>query len=181
MPETPSTKKRIPPDAFSQHSRTRFERTVQLTEKAIAKLEANAQTVTLAAVCEATREFDDKGKGLSPITILRNPQAAEHFRQHSPAYQERQRQAKRTRRTRARVRVNADVRAAYQGLRSSDLIQMVEDLKAQLAELKVQQERLQTERDEAYRLRDQALQQNTRQLMALTKLTPQVQLAGGPR
>ena len=45
-------------------------------------------------------------------------------------------------------------------------------------DLKVQQEKLQTERDEAYQLRDQALQQNARQLMALTKLTPQAQRAG---
>ncbi len=181
MPKTQSIRKRIPPDAFGQYSQARFERTVQLTEKAITKLEANARTVTLAAVCEATREFDDKGKGLSPITILRNPQAAEHFRQHSPAYQERQRQAKRTKRPRIRARVNADVRAAYQGLRSSDLIQMVEDLKTQVAALKTQQEKLQTERDEAYQLRDQALLQNTQQLMALTRLAPQVPPAEGSR
>ena len=178
MPKTPSTNKQVPPDAFGQYRQTRFERTVRLTEKAIAKLEANTQTVTLTAVCEATRELEDKRKGLSPITILRNPKAAEYFRQHSPAYQDRQRQARRAKRKSASVLLNTEVRAVYRGLRSSDLIQMVEDLKAQLMDLKVQQEKLQTERDEAYQLRDQALQQNARQLMALTKLTPQAQRAG---
>jgi hypothetical protein len=176
-----ATNRRHPPEAFSQYSRARFERTVQLTEKAIAKLEAQSQTVTLMAVCEATREFDADGKGLQPNTILRNSAAADLFRQHSPAYQARQRQATRVKRKRPKIMTHADVRAQYRGLRISDLIQLVEDLKAQLMELKSQQERLRTERDEAYRLREQALQQNTRQLIALAKLTPRTQQAGESR
>jgi hypothetical protein len=177
MSKMPSISQRNPPESFRQYSRTRFERTVQLTDKAIAKLEAQSQTVTLMAVCEATREFDREGKGLQPNTILRNSDAAGLFRQHSPAYQARQQQVKRAKRKQTKAITRADVRPQYQGLRTADLIRLVEDLKTQLTELQGQKERLQIERDEAYRLREQALQQNTRQLIALTKLTPLVQQA----
>ena len=173
-----SPNRRNPPAAFSQYSQARFERTVRLTEKAITKLETQSQTVTLMAVCETTREFDTAGKGLQPNTILRNAAAADLFRQHSPAYQARQQQVKRAKRQPAKAIPKANLHSQYQGLRTPDLIQLVENLKAQLKELKGQKETLQIERDEAYRLREQALQQNTRQLIALTKLTPLAQPAG---
>lgn len=179
MPERPTVTKRFPPAAFTRYRQTRFERTVRLTEQAIAQLETQGQTVTLTAVCEATREFDAGHKGIRPITILRNPQAAELFRQHSPAYQARQQQAKRAKRKQVKTKVGADLRATYAGLRPADLILIVEDLKTQIADLKAQQARLQSERDEAYRWRDEALRQNTRQLAALTRLTSPVALAGG--
>jgi len=168
MANTSLTQKRNPPIAFGQYSQGKFKRTVELTRKAITKLETESKTVTLEAVCEATREFDEQGKGLRPMTILRNPEAAELFRQHSPAYQARQQKVGKAKRK--RLKVNSDVRTTYRGLRAPDLIQMVEDLKAQIAETKVQQDKLKTERDEAYRLRDEALQQNTQQLATLTKL-----------
>jgi hypothetical protein len=139
-----------------------------LTREAIAQLEENQQTVTLIAIVEATRVLDDEEKGLAPKTILRNPEAAELFHQHSPAYQERQRKAKKAKRKRSKVQ--SDVQAAYRGLHRSDLIQMVEDLKQQNAEMKAQMEKLQTERDDAYQLRDEALEHNARQLAALTKV-----------
>jgi hypothetical protein len=169
-------KKRVLPEAFREHRRAEFERTIQLTQKAITKLQVQSQTVTLVALSEATRTFDEKGKGLSPNTILRNPKAAELFRQHSRAYQARQQKIRNVKRKRPRV--SSEVQAAYRGLRSADLVQMIETLKAQIAELKTQQTQLQTERDGAYRLRDQALQLNARQLGALTKSTTQVQLTG---
>ena len=168
MPKTSSANKKVPPTAFNQYSREKFERTVQLTRKAIAKLEAEGQTVTLESVCEVTREFDERDKGIRPITILRNPEAAELFRQHSPAYRARQQKAGKAKRKRSKI--NSDILTTYRGLRAPDLIQMIEYLKAQIAEMKVQQDKLKTERDEAYRLRDEALQQNTRQLATLTKL-----------
>ena len=171
MTKTSSNHKRIIPDAFNQYRRATFERTVRLTEKAIAKLKAEGKAVTLAGVCEATREFDERGKGLRPNSILRNPKAAELFHQHSPAYQERQQKVQKAKRKRAKATINSEARATYRGLRASDLIQMVEDLKVQIAELKTQHEKLKTERDEAYHLRDEALQHNTRQLAALRKLT----------
>jgi hypothetical protein len=170
----PSTIKRVRPAAFGRYCLTRFERTVELTRKAIAKLQSQGRTVTLVALAELTREFDPKGKGLQPNTILRNPQAAELFRKESPAYQMRQHKAKNAKRR--LLKPSSDVRALYRGLRPVDLVAMIEDLKKQTTELKTQQEKLRTERDEAYQLRDQALQQNTRQLAALTKSTTQVQL-----
>ena len=173
MIKTYSAKKRVPPEAFSQHRRAAFDRTVQLTHKAIAQLQAHGQTVTLSALSEATRAFDEKGKGLEPNTILRNSKAAELFRQQSPAYQQRQENARKAKRKRSPV--NANVRATYRGLRSVEFIALVEDLKKQIVVLKAQQEHLQVERDEAYRLRDQALQQNTRQLAMLTKSMTRVQ------
>jgi hypothetical protein len=163
-----SAKKRVPPEAFHQHRRAAFERTVQLTQKAIAKLQAQGQTVTLSALSEATRAFDENGKGLEPNTILRNPEAAKLFRQQSPAY--RQRQEKTRKAKRKRPQVHSEVQATYRGLRSVEFIAMIEDLKTQIVALKAQQERLQVERDEAYRLRDQALHQNTRQLAILTQV-----------
>lgn len=169
-----SAKKRVPPEAFNQHRRAAFERTVQLTEKAIAQLQSKGQAVTLSALSEATRAFDENGKGLEPNTILRNPQAAELFRQQSPAYRQRQERARKAKRKRSRV--NSDVRATYRGLRSTEFITMIEDLKAQIVTLTAQQERLQIERDKANRLRDQALQQNTQQLAMLTKSLTQVPL-----
>jgi hypothetical protein len=173
MVKTLSTEKRVPPAAFREHRRTAFARTVQLTQKAIAQLQAQGQTVTLSAISEATRAFDEKGNGLEPNTILRNPEAAELFRQQSPAYQQRQERARKAKRKRPKA--NLDVRATYRGLRPAELIAMVEDLKTQIVALKAHQERLQVERDEAYRLRDQALQQNIRQLAALTRSATLVQ------
>ncbi len=174
MVKTSSAKKRVLPEAFSEHRRTAFERTVQLTQKAIAKLQAQGQAVTLSALSEATRAFDENGKGLEPNTILRNPEAAKLFRQQSLAYQRRQERARKAKRKHPKV--NLDVRATYRGLRPAEFIAMVEDLKTQIVALKAHQERLQVERDEAYRLRDQALQQNTRQLATLAKAMTQVQL-----
>jgi hypothetical protein len=94
MSKPSSTLKPGSPASFSQHNHNLFQRTVTLTQKAINHLEAEGRTITLAAVCEATGHFDDRGKGLAPITILRNPEAAALFRQSSPAYQARQQQAK---------------------------------------------------------------------------------------
>lgn len=168
MSEALLAPKRVLPETFSQHNQTQYQRIVELTRKAITRLETEQEPVTLAAIVELTGKLDGEGKGISsPKTILRNPEAAELFRQHSPAYQERQKKAKKAKR---KKKVSPDTRAAYQGLRASDLIQMVEDLKAQVVELKTHQEKLRSERDEAYRLRDEVLQHNARQLAALTKL-----------
>jgi cell division protein FtsB len=168
MTDTSTNHKRTIPDAFNQYRQEAFERTVRLTEQAIAKLKEGKTIITLAGLCEATRELDERGKGLRPTAILRNPRAAELFHQHSPVYQERQQRARKTKRKRTRVKAASGTQQIYRGLRSSDLIQMVEDLKVQIAELKAQHERLQNERDEAYRLRDEAIQQNTRLLATLT-------------
>jgi hypothetical protein len=160
--------KRAIPEAFNQYRRDAFERTVRLTEKAIAKLKAADTPVTLAKVCEATREFDEHGKGLQPVTILRNPQAAELFHQHSPAYQERHRKTQKAKRKRAKTRTSSEARLAYRGLRAPDLIQIAEELRAQIIQLKTLQEKSRSERDEAYRCRDEALEQNAKLLAALT-------------
>lgn len=168
MTNTLASDKRAIPDAFNQYRRATFERTVRLTDQAIAKLEAAGKTITLAEVCEATRELDAQGKGLRPTSILRNPKAAELFHQHSSAYQVRQQRAQQAKRKRATATINSEVRATYRGLHASNLIQMVEDLKAQVADLKTQREKLRSERDEAYHLRDEALQQNARLLATLT-------------
>lgn len=175
MSKTSFAKKHVPPVAFGEHRRTAFARTVQLTQKALTQLQAQGQTVTLSAVSEATRAFDEKGQGLEANTILRNPEAAALFRQQSPAYQRRQARARQAKRKRPRI--DSDVRATYRGLRPTELIAMIEDLKTQVVAFKAQQERLRVERDEAYRLRDQALQQNTRQLATLTQSMTQVQLS----
>lgn len=174
MVKISSAQKRVPPAAFSEHRHSAFVRTVQLTQKAIAKLQAQGQTVTLSALSEATQTLDESGKGLEPNTILRNPEAAELFRQQSPAYQQRQERARKAKRKRPKA--SSDVRATYRGLRPAELMAMVEDLKTQIVALKAQQARLQGEREEAYRLRDQALQQNARQLVTLTQFVSQVPL-----
>jgi hypothetical protein len=170
MAKTPVPKKHLVPESFRQRNQVESERVVQLTQKALAQLEADHQTVTLTTVVASTRALDEETKGLSAKTILRNPEAARLFHEHSPAYQARQRRVRRA--GRKRVQVNADARATYRGLRASDLISMVEDLKRRNAEIRMQRDKLQTERDEAYRLRDEALAQNTRQLAALTRLMP---------
>jgi hypothetical protein len=160
-----------PPLAFNQYNLKQFERTIRLTRLAIAKLEREQREVTLSAVAEVTRAVDSErnGKGITAATILRNPKARELFHEHSPAYQERQRLSARAKRKRSR-RPTADVRAAYRGLRASDLIGLVEDLKQTVTRLQAEHVQLQTQRDEAYRQRDEALQQNARQLAALTQL-----------
>ena len=163
------------PVAFHQHNEDRYQRTIQVTQKAIANLEGEGQTVTLVGVVEATRAFDERGKGLSPATILRNPEARELFHQHSSAYQQRQQQTVRVRRKRSQSSAITDVRTVYRGLRTADLIQVIEDLKPALADARNQQAQLQVERDKAYRLRDEVLQQNAQQLAALTQLTHSAQ------
>jgi hypothetical protein len=168
MTDTPASHKRTIPESFNQYRHKTFERTVWLTEQAIAKLHAEGKPVTLVSVCEATRVLDERGKGLRPTTILRNPRSAELFHQHSPAYHERQQQMQKVKRKRVKAKTRSETQATYQGLRSADLIQMVEDLKVQVAELKGQQGKLRGERDAAYRQRDDALQQNARLLATLT-------------
>ncbi len=174
MTKTSSTKKRVPPEAFREHRRTAFARTVQMTPKVIAQLQAQGQTVTLSALSEATQAFDQNGKELEPNTILRNPESAKLFRQHSPACQACQHKARSAKRKCPKA--NPDAQATYCGLRSAEFIVMVEELKTPIVALKAQQERLRVERNEAYQLRDQALQQNARQLATLTKSMSQVQL-----
>jgi hypothetical protein len=176
MAETTSTHRRVAPESFRQYCRTRFDRTVALTQKAIAALQAQGQPVTLDALSGATRAFDTKGKGLSANTILRNPQAAELFRQHSSTYQERIQKAKKA--SRKRPKPSSEVRTTYRGLRPTELIQMIEDLKTQIVDLQAQRAKLEIQRDETYRLRDQALQQNTRQLAMLTQSTNPLSAAG---
>jgi len=171
MPKTSPEPTKTPPESFGQYNQVQYQRVVQLTEKAIAKLESTYQPVTLTALAEMTRSLDSEGKSISSRTILRNVDAAALFRQHSSAYQARQQKAKKVKRKRAKAKANTDVRATYRGLHSSDLIQMVEDLKTKIVEMKEQQEKLQAERDEAYRLRDETLQHNARQLAALTAKT----------
>jgi hypothetical protein len=168
MIDTTTNHKRTIPDAFNQYRQETFARTVRLTEQAIAKLKAEGKTITLTGLCEATRTLDERGKGLRPTTILRNPKALELFHQHSPVYQERQQKARKAKRKRTRVKSTSDTPAIYRGLRLPDLIKMAEDLKAHINELKAQQKRLEAERDEAYRLRDDALQQNVQLLATLT-------------
>lgn len=157
-----------PPAAFGERNRRQFQRTVQLTRQAIERLVAAGQPVTLAALCEATREVNAEGKALSAVTILRNPAAAALFRQHSPTVQECQSRARKAKRNRAPVK--ADTRALYRGLRTRDLIGMIEHLTQQLSDLKQQQDKLAQDRAEAYQLRDEALKQNTYQLATLTVL-----------
>lgn len=167
MANSPATKQRIIPNSFHQRNVAQSERVIQLTQKAIAQLEMAHQVVTLSAVVATTQALDEQRKGLSSRTILRNAGAAKLFREHSPAYQIRQHTVKCAKRK--RTRGSADTQAPYHGLRTSDLIQMVEDLKTQKAEVQAQRDKFQAERDEAYRLRDEAVEHNTRQLAALTR------------
>jgi hypothetical protein len=155
---------------FRQHNRAQSQRTVELTRRAIAKLEAEGQRVTLSALTAATRAVDTEQKGLAAKTILRNAEACALFHQHSSAYQQRQARAPRVKRRRSCPHLSADTRAIYRGLRTTDLIQMIEASKQSITEMKKDQARLQAERDEAYRQRDEALQQNVRQLAVLTEL-----------
>jgi hypothetical protein len=171
MPKNPSGSKRLQPETFGLYNRGQYQRVVQLTEKAIAQLDASHQPVTLTALAEATRAVDPEKRGLSARTILRNTDAATLFRQHSPAYQERQQKATRAKRKRARNQTNPEVRAQYRGLHVSDLVRMVEELKAHVAQMNAHETKLQAERDAAYRLRDEALKHNARQLAALTAMT----------
>ncbi len=169
MINPPTHARHTVPEAFNQYRQGTFERTVRLTEQAIARLTADGQTVTLASLCETTRTLDKQGKGLRPTSILRNPQAAELFHQHSLAYQARQQKTRKATRKRTQAKTTSDTAATYRGLRAPELIQMVNDLKTSVAELTLKQEKLKAERDAAYQLRDDALQQNTRLLAALTK------------
>jgi hypothetical protein len=172
------------PEAFPQHNQAQFRRTVTLTEHAITQLENAGKPVTLARLAETTRALDERGKGLTAVTILRNPQARELFHRHSPAYLQRQQQARRIARRPSRRRLAADTRATYRGLRAADLIRMIEDLKQALDDARTQQAKLRVERDEAYHVRDEALRQNAGQLAALTKsqarLPPVVQIRREP-
>lgn len=170
MPKPSPTPKRMPPPALRQYYQDQFQRTVQLTEGAIAQLEAVGETVTLEALCAQTRRIDEQGKGLKPMTVLRNPKAAELFHQHSPAYLARQQRVRKVQRNRSKAKPSSTTTSRYRGLRAADLIQIIEALQTQIGELKAQQEKCKAERNEAYHLRDEALQQNARQLVALTEM-----------
>ena len=174
MAEQPSAEGAIVPAEFHQHNYEKFQRTVRLTRQAIYKLQQNGKTVTLAALSEATRAFDERGNGLTAATILRNQEACALFHLHSPAYQQRQKQIVKLKRKYPRSKGDMDTRAAYRGIHRSELIQMIEDLKGSLTELETQKAQLQAARDEAREIRNEARQQNTLQLAVLTQLTGQV-------
>jgi tRNA/tmRNA/rRNA uracil-C5-methylase (TrmA/RlmC/RlmD family) len=160
-------------DKFHRYNDERAQRTFQLTEQAITKLQATNQKVTLAAITAMTTTLDRQGKGLTPATILRNPRSRELFQKHSPVYQARQKHMRRVKRRRGRTNVSAELRAIYGGLRIPELIQLAEDLKQQISELKTHTSKLQQERDEAYRQRNAALLQNAKQLASLTQVQTQ--------
>jgi len=97
------------------------------------------RNITLEAICEASRELDEQGKSLKPITILRNPERPSYFTDTAWLTESANKSAQGQTGT-AKPKPNSEVRASYRGLRSPDLIEMVEDLKTQLTELKAQQE-----------------------------------------
>ncbi len=163
---------------FREQNRRRAERTVALTQRAIAKLEADGEKVTLSALVEASRTLDEEGKGLAAKTIVRNAESRKIFHQHSPAYQQRQQQRTRVARRRSPHSKDLGAHAAYRGLHAADLIAIVEELKQQVAQLKLEHAKLEEARDEACRLRDEALQQNRIQLGALTRLTEEFAKGG---
>jgi len=169
MTNTPLTKKKEVPTAFRQYNETKYQRTLRLTRQAIAKLQADNQKVTLATITEVTREVDETGKGITSMTILRNPEAAALFRQHSPAYQAKQQ----GRPASSQSESEEQIPVTYRGLNATDLIRRIENLKKQIAKLKKERNKLKVERDEAYRQRDEALRQNTQQLARLTQLMNQ--------
>ena len=152
------------PTPLQQRNRELFRRTVALTEAAIGKLEAEGQKVTLANVAAATGDIDTKGRGISPTTIVRNPDALAIFRQHSPAYHR-----KLARKTRPN-KPSPTLADKYQNYDRLDLLRMIEALQADNIRLKAQVSAVQIERDTAYRLRDEALAQNARQLAKLAEL-----------
>jgi hypothetical protein len=149
---------------LQERNRELFRRTVALTAAAIDKLEAEGQKVTLANVAAATLDIDTKGRGISPTTIVRNPDALAIFRQHSPACH--RKLARKTHQNKLSLAM-AD---KYQNYDRLDLLRMIEALQADNIRLKAQVSAVQIERDTAYRLRDEALAQNARQLAKLAEL-----------
>ncbi len=170
------TGKDEPSATLRQHNQIRAQRTVELTRQAIAKLKGEGQKVTLVAIAEATRGLDESGKGLVPNTILRNVEARELFHEQSESYQARRERAQKVKRRRsdARSRTDPNQGAEYRGLRPSDLIQIINQLKATVRELVARQDKLQAERTALRDCCNELREQNTRQLAALTKLQMQL-------
>lgn len=128
------------------------------------------QKITLAAVSQATREFDTSGNGLAPNTVLRNPEARELFHEQSESYQRRQQQLGKRQRRRPRSRSISNARAEYRGLRTSDLLQIIERLNQRITKLQEQHAEQQAERDAARQRYGELEKQNIRQLAELTHL-----------
>ena len=170
MPKLLLTEKESVLAAFSRHNQARFQRTIDLTRQAITRLKAAGQKVTLAGVSEATRSLDDSGKGLSPNTILRNVEARELFHQESADYQQRRKQIGKIKRRRSRVRDISNLALEYRGLRTSELLEIIVQLKQTNAELQTRQTKLQADRDAIHQCCEELLQQNIRQLATLTQL-----------
>lgn len=124
----------------------------------------------MLAISEATRSLNDSGKGLSPNTILRNAQARELFHQESVDYQQRRQRIGKVKHRRARVRDLSNLVLEYRGLRTSELIEIIVQLKQTNAELQTRQTKLQAERDAINQFCEELRQQNTRQLATLTHL-----------
>ncbi len=170
---SPTGKDRVPA-AFHQHNQVRARRTADLTRRAIARLKAEGRKITLTAIAQATRAVDESGQGLTAKTILRNPEARELFHQQSTGYQMRQERVGKIKHRRSRPRDLANPGTEYHGLRSSDLIAIIGQLKQTIGELQVQQTKLQAERDATNQKCTALQEQNTRQLAALTTLQQQI-------
>lgn len=143
---------------------------MELTRQAITKLKTAGQKITLIAVSEATRALDESGKGLSPNTILRNSEARELFHQQSASYQQRQQRLGKVKRRRSRFHNISNLGAEYRGLRPSELIEIIVQLKQTITELQARETKLQAERDAVNQCCEELRQQNIRQLASLTKL-----------
>lgn len=160
-----------PQKGLNSHNLKMYQRTVDLTRSSIDYLESKGEKVTQAAISGVSKEFDEEGRGISQMTITRNPTARELFHRHSPEWQKRQaRRAQQAVEEQAREGAKAAIDAEFDGLQRSDLIQRIRDLEKKVIKLKARVSKLSRQRDEAYELRDQALEQNTRQLVMLTKL-----------
>lgn len=97
-------------------------------------------------------------------------EARELFHQESADYQQRRKQIGKIKRRRSRVRDISNLALEYRGLRTSELLEIIVQLKQTNAELQTRQTKLQADRDAIHQCCEELRQQNIRQLAALTQL-----------
>src|SRR6266699_3506895 len=87
LPSTPTAESHQARPWLHTLYQARRERTVTLVKAAVDRLVGEGETVTIEAICQASREVDPEGKGIKKAGVLGNAEAYAYYRQHSTTYQ----------------------------------------------------------------------------------------------
>jgi len=139
-------------------------RSVRLAKLAAAKVELEKTNTEIdrKAFVQITIEVDEEHKGISLMTVYRNPEVSEIFESICPKEAEKKEKIKGLKST-SHKRKKISSKEQYEGISRTKLIELIEDLRKLNTELKEKLDGVSSERS-------QLLKQNSHQVYILDKL-----------